>query len=116
MKKRRVLVCGGRHFSDRDALFIVLDAHLRTTALVIHGGARGADFLAGEWAKERGVPVKVYKADWRRHRYAAGPIRNKQMLREGRPDVVIAFPGGNGTANMIAQAQAALIPVITVTP
>ncbi|MEM9912925.1 MAG: hypothetical protein AAF922_19365 [Pseudomonadota bacterium] len=43
---------------------------------------------------------------------AAGPIRNKEMLDEGCPDLVVAFPGGRGTANMVKQAQAAGVEVL----
>ena len=53
----------------------------------------------------------MYPADWDTHGRGAGPIRNKQMLEEGKPDLVIAFPGGKGTANMIGQAKEAGIPV-----
>ena len=53
-----------------------------------------------------GVVVEEFKADWDKFGRAAGPIRNAQMLREGKPDLVVAFPGGRGTANMVAQAKA----------
>lgn len=116
--KQRVLVCGGRTFNKRQLLFDILDlAHDRNPiVLLIHGAASGADRLAGEWAKERGVPTNEYRADWDRHGRAAGPIRNKQMLDEAKPDLVIAFPGSVGTANMVAQAEGAGIPVARIRP
>lgn len=83
-------------------------------SVVIHGAARGADTLAAEWARDRGIPVLPFPADWDSHPRAAGPIRNAQMLREGKPDVVIAFPGGRGTANMIDQAERAGVPVLRI--
>jgi len=52
-----------------------------------------------------------FPADWSRHGKSAGPIRNRQMLIEGRPDIVVAFPGGKGTANMIKQAVEAGVKV-----
>ena len=74
-------------------------------SVVIHGGARGADQLAGAWAKERQVSYKTYPAQWDRYGKSAGFRRNEQMLNEGNPDLIIAFPGGNGTAHMMRIAR-----------
>jgi hypothetical protein len=79
--------------------------------LLIAGGASGADTLAARWAQDRGVPTQVYMAEWERLGREAGPIRNQRMLTEGKPDLVVAFPGGKGTANMVAQARAAGVRV-----
>lgn len=105
----KLLVCGGRDYHDRDAVFAALDrAHAkRPITMVIHGAASGADRLAGEWADDRGVLSASVKALWDKHgRKAAGPIRNRGMLTL-LPDGVVAFPGGNGTADMIGAARAA---------
>lgn len=109
----RILVCGGCEFVDQVAAFAVLDkAHTdRPISVVISGRARGADLIGERWAISRGVPVLPFPADWNRYGGYAGPIRNKQMLIEGKPDGVIAFPGGPGTRNMIQQAKAAGVPV-----
>ena len=71
--------------------------------------------MARKFAEWQGIPVKTFEADWDRHGKAAGPIRNKQMLDEGKPDLVVAFEGGKGTANMIAQAEAAGVRVFRAT-
>lgn len=81
---------------------------------IIAGGADGADSLAASWAAVENVNYKEYKADWYQYGKAAGPIRNKRMLEEGKPDLVIAFPGGKGTANMVALAKGAGIEVIQI--
>jgi hypothetical protein len=110
----RVLVCGGRHYDDYPALKYVLDhSALGPTSelTVIHGDALGADRLAGKWAKEVGAKVEAYPADWGGLGGRAGPIRNRQMIDEGRPDLVIAFAGGKGTADMMRQAKVAGIRV-----
>lgn len=114
----RILVCGGRDYKDRERLFAVLDAYRNSTSTmtVIHGDARGADCLAGEWAKDRNVPVCAFPADWNAHGKSAGPIRNAQMIREGQPNIVVAFPGGRGTDDMIRQARRAGINVVQVPP
>lgn len=82
-------------------------------AVVIHGAARGADRIAGEIAAALGLEVVSYPARWREHGRAAGPIRNRQMLEEGKPDRVIAFWDGRskGTAHMVNLAKAAGLPV-----
>jgi len=112
----RVLVCGGRDFNDHDRVFAVLDdVHQeRWISEIIYGCATGADQLARDWARYRGRESTGFPADWKRHGKAAGPKRNTRMIEEGKPDLVIAFPGGKGTANMVAQARAAGIEVIEV--
>lgn len=114
----RVLVCGGRDFKDWKWLFAALDAFRKDNgvAVVIHGCARGADDWASVWARDRGIPEERYPADWLTHGKGAGPIRNKQMLTKGKPDQVIAFPGGRGTDNMIQQAEKAGVPVYRPAP
>jgi len=109
----KILVCGGRDYSDRKRVYQILDAvHAKFTITeLIHGAARGADSLGGEWARERGIPEKAYPAQWDKHGRGAGPIRNQQMLDEGKPDGVVAFPGGNGTADMIRRSKAAGLKV-----
>lgn len=115
----RVLICGGRQFSDAEYLAETLDALLRQRgpfAVVMHGAACGADNMAGEWAMGRGIPVQEFPAQWTafKNRRSAGPIRNQQMLTEGKPDVVIAFPGSRGTAHMMRLAREAGVEVIEV--
>src|SRR5271167_2213334 len=73
--------------------------------VVIEGGASGADRLARRWAGTNRVHVETFEADWLKYGRGAGPIRNALMLTIGKPDVVVAFPGGSGTRNMIHQAE-----------
>jgi hypothetical protein len=114
----RILVCGGRDFNDSVFLYKYLDKMHAEQPIeeVIEGGAIGADTIARNWAMDRGVNVTTYWANWNKHGNAAGPIRNKRMLVQGDPDVVVAFPGGRGTANMMAQALGANIRVIIPKP
>lgn len=110
----KAIVCGGRNYSDQHRLFSELDGE--GISVVIHGCASGADMLAVLWAVQMGIPVVAFPADWDKHGRAAGPIRNKQMLDDGKPDIVIAFPGGRGTENMISQAEAAGVLVRRIEP
>lgn len=84
-------------------------------ARLAHGGARGADACAGRWAAERGVECAVYPAAWASEGPSAGHLRNRRMLREERPDAVVAFPGGAGTLDMMNQAARAGITVLQTT-
>lgn len=106
-----ILVCGGRDYQDRVRLFWEL-GHLEDVSLVIAGGATGADALAVEWAEQNTIPTRVFKPDWKQHGRAAGPIRNQRMLDEGKPDLVVAFPGGRGTDDMVNRARTAGIKVL----
>lgn len=109
----RVIVCGGRDYSDADRMAAVMDRY-RTRfgiSVLIEGGATGADSLAREWAHKSGILVATFPADWEAHGPAAGPIRNAFMLESGEPDAVVAFPGGRGTADMVAKAEAAGVKV-----
>jgi len=99
----KIIVCGGRNFFSYPVVQLVLD-RFNITELA-HGGAVGTDSLAGAYAKANDIPYKVYKADWDKHGKAAGMIRNKEMLKDFDPYLVIAFPGGKGTENMIQISQ-----------
>lgn len=127
----RLLVCGGRDYglvtAERrkiytaiaEALNWVPTDHMDTWippkgTVIITGGARGVDTVADEWATVHWTQFEEYKADWDKHGKAAGPTRNKRMIDEGKPDVVLAFPGGGGTADMVRRAEAAGIRVIKV--
>lgn len=118
----KVLVCGSRNYTDFRTICRELDKLHATNpiALVIEGGAKGADTIARNWGGFHRVPVKTFPADWEKHGRAAGPIRNKQMLDEGKPDLVVAFPkdgklnATKGTANMVKQARERGIEVIVI--
>lgn len=132
----KVLICGSRFYGEepedkrdvrRRERAQVESAHVRSVLSAFHsaqpivrliqGGAKGADRMAKLWAHEAGIPVSefaVTPAEWHRFGKAAGPIRNKKMLREGQPDVVIAFPGGAGTAHMVKIAREAGVEVLII--
>lgn len=139
----RVLVCGGRDYGYRlrgiafgtpqwnsDTRRIAAERKLLTETLdgigitvLIHGAARGADELASLWAaKQWGVEPLPFPANWypRGRRggldKSAGPKRNQRMIDEGRPELVVAFPGGTGTADMVSKAEAAGIRVLRPSP
>ena len=116
----RVLVCGGRDFGKeaKERWFVqdYLDIqHLdRPITHLIQGGARGVDEEAKSWAETNNLPNTEYPANWGLYGKSAGYKRNVQMLEGGKPDLVIAFPGGKGTAMMIKLAKDAGVETIIV--
>jgi hypothetical protein len=112
----KVLVCGGRDFNDWTLLCDALDAvriEHGVITHIIHGCASGADKLADDWALMRGVQPVRCPANWNWQDKAAGPIRNAAMLAL-KPDLVVALPGGRGTADMVAKAEKAGVRVMHV--
>lgn len=130
-----VLVTGGRFFTDRDRLFAALDALDPRPTFIIEGGQRrylageivgGADYWAMRWAKDRGVPYRTFAAKWHDletppmkikkrpdgslYNALAGFVRNKTMI-ETQPNLVVAAPGGRGTADCVNRARSAGIEV-----
>lgn len=107
----KVLVCGGRDFTNTRKLYQALDS-LKPDA-IIQGGAAGADSIADLYAIERGLPAIEVKANWGYYDKAAGPIRNKWMLDFCSPDLVLAFPTerSRGTWDMVRQAKKAKVGV-----
>lgn len=126
----RVLICGGRDYTDwiafRTEMYRIAELrfprghedeygnYMYGPLTIIQGGAKGADNLAVQWAMVEWANLEEYPADWDTHGKAAGYIRNKQMLEEGKPDLVIAFPGGKGTENMVKLAKEAGVEVIEI--
>lgn len=109
----KVLVCGGNDFDNRQLFFLTLDRihEVRPiTEIVEWGVPTGASLLARQWATLRSVPSVAVPADFDAYPKRAIVIRNKKCLRQ-KPDVVVAFPGGDGTSDMLIQAKKAGVPV-----
>ena len=115
MKPERLLVCGGRDYWDWD-FFDHCMTPWRERAFIIQGGALGADFMASSWALIWGCGQREYPAQWHKLGKVAGFRRNTEMLVLGKPDRVIAFPGGPGTADMVSRAQDRGFPVTLFMP
>ena len=105
----RALVCGGRDFDDKQWLYEVLDTLPITE--IIQGDANGADLLAKQWAIDRDIDHQDFPARWQTEGRKAGPLRNRRMLDTATPDIVIAFPGGTGTNDMVKYAISKGVPV-----
>lgn len=111
----RLLVCGDRNWTNRQLMYEVLNRNKDQIEILIQGGARGADAIAEQWARLHSIPCLTFPANWKKHGNAAGPIRNTQMLKEGKPTDVLAFhddiDNSKGTKNMVEQARKAGVRV-----
>lgn len=104
MNRHVVIVTGSRDWADEEAIYRALDDSC--ASLVIEGGARGADAIARQWAKETGTKNRTFHANWLKYGRRAGPLRNKLMLNAYPDAIVLAFPlDGPGTWNCIEQAR-----------
>lgn len=105
----KVLICGGRDFSDygllADTLVGLIGQYDPKDVTIISGHARGADKLGERFANANECKLLIFPADWDKYKKAAGPIRNQRMIDEGKPDLVVAFQGGRGTQDMIKRAK-----------
>ena len=115
-----VLVTGGRDFVERDLTFAIMDFINTGPAtgpitLLIHGGARGADSMANTWAIERGVRRDIHRPKYQYDGDKRAPLGRNQEMVDLKPDFVVQFPGGAGTADCVTRARQANIPVLTVT-
>ena len=116
----RILVCGSRDYADQRRVHEVLDHFLYNitgSLVIVEGCARGADRLAEAWAATHNIAILHNPADWNKHGRAAGSIRNRRMVAEHDPHMVIAFytdrtKPSRGTSDMVRVAKAADIPVV----
>ncbi len=110
---RFIGVCGGRDYSDVGAVNRALRKHTLPDDVIVHGDAWGADKLAEGWAEYHGHSVIRVPALWKRHGRGAGPRRNA-VISALPLAKLIAFPGGVGTADMVARARKAGLEVVEV--
>lgn len=112
----RVLICSGRFYADTHTVTRVLELYASAQAInvLIHGGHQALGGIIETWARGTDIHVIRYPANWALHGKYAEVRRNLFMLQDSRPDVLLAFPGGEDTAECIRMAQKAGIRVIEV--
>jgi hypothetical protein len=117
---RRVLICGDRNWYNSARIFDMVERENERSPIgvIIEGGAKGADKIGGMAAVFHGIPLLKFSADWKKYGRAAGPIRNQQMLDEGKPTEIWAFHNNIeeslGTKNMVVKALKRDLPVLLV--
>lgn len=115
----RLLICGSRSWTDEGSIDQQIRLTRKSIEVVIEGEASGVDRIARRVAERYGLPVLAFPADWKKYGRRAGPIRNAQMLAEGRPTCVVAFTDDfdnprSGTRDMCAKAVRAGVPTTLV--
>jgi hypothetical protein len=114
----RVLITGSRDYEDTFQFNETLDELLKSydDPIIIAGGAKGADRLAKEYAHMNYLRYLEFPANWPKYKKKAGTLRNLQMLDEGKPHLVIAFPleGSIGTWHMVKIARERDVEVIVI--
>lgn len=103
----RVLICAGRHYTDSRRCRQVLEAfqRLHPVRVVIHGGSQFLGAQIEDWAREIGADLVRYPPNWQLHGKHAERLRNRFMLADSRPDIVLALPGGDDTEELLAQTR-----------
>ena len=119
----RIIVAGGRDFTDyallSETLDVILERYTLHEVQIVSGCCRGADALGEQYATVHGIPIKRFPADWLAYGKAAGPIRNRKMAEyaaEG-DGMLVAFWDGKsrGTASMIRLAEKYGLRIKTIT-
>ena len=110
-----LIVCGSGSMKDEQLIRSVLNEvhNDHRVRLVIHGGARGADRIANNWAKDNGIKIRICKAEWKKYDKPAAGIRNQEMIDKGNPGLVVAFWDGKASAtkDMLVRARENEVPV-----
>ena len=121
MDKLRILVCGGRHFSDYALLEKTINGVIAESGCkdieIVSGHCVGADRLGELYAEKHNVQVKIFPAEWKKYGKRAGSMRNKQMIdyiSGFKNKIVVAFVSAKtkGTRNTISLAKRANIRII----
>ncbi|NVZ99610.1 DUF2493 domain-containing protein [Pseudomonas gingeri] len=104
----RVLICAGRYYMNASMCRKVLEAYqqVRRIEVLIHGGNQYLGSTLEDWARETGTHIVRYPSNWQLYGKQAERRRNQFMLLDSEPDLVLAFPGGNDTEELVAQARA----------
>ena len=106
----RVLICGSREWGNLHYIYNFIKS-LPEDVVIIEGECSGADLAAKQAAIIYGYEFEPYPADWTKYGKKAGPIRNQQMLDEGKPDIVVGFHeninASKGTKDMFNKAKKA---------
>ena len=107
---KRIVIAGCRDYTNYNQAKEYIDIclsniHKENEIIIISGGAKGADALGEQYAKENGFKIERYNADWDKYGRSAGPKRNELMAKNC--DGVICFWGGQsrGTKSMINYAK-----------
>lgn len=100
----KTIIAGGRDITEWFHLQEAIEAYWNEITEVVSGGATGVDALGERFARECGIPIVQFKADWKRYGKMAGPMRNREMAEYAEALLAIWDGESRGTANMIEEA------------
>ena len=112
---KRILVTGSRDWDDISQIFNILNHLMKrwgTNLIIVHGGARGADTMAGQWAGVQFLQEEVHPADWDKYGKRAGFVRNAEMVALGA-DICVAFIKNNSKGATICADLAEKSGILT---
>jgi hypothetical protein len=97
----KLAIIGSRSFSSYNDLDNALKDLNFELALIISGGARGADQLAESWANANKIAFRVILPQWKKYGKGAGIVRNQLIVKEA--DFCLIFWDGKslGTKSTI---------------
>ena len=98
---KRVIIAGCRDFNNYDTLVEAINEAPFAIGTILSGGASGVDALGERYAREKNLPLLIYKADWARYGRAAGPMRNRQMAENANALIALWDSSSPGTRSMI---------------
>lgn len=113
---RRLIIAGSREFNDYARLSKVVSCLTRGWGNfeIVSGRCRGADRLGERYAREYGIPLKVFPAEWERYGKGAGPIRNQEMANYATHCIVFLGENSRGSKNMVETAKRYKLKVKTI--
>lgn len=102
-KKYNVAIIGSRNYNNKEAIFDYLDSKRDKIDILVSGGCpKGADSIAQEWAKKRGLSILIHYPDWSTGK-GAGFARNKNIVDSA--DIIVAWTtGSKGTQHSLDYA------------
>ncbi len=105
---KSIIICGDRNWTGRRTIYWFMEK-LPSDVRIITGGAKGADAIAENIRVSLDLDGKVYPANWTMFGKAAGPIRNRRMIEDESPYLVVGFHDNisrsRGTKNMLLLAK-----------
>jgi hypothetical protein len=107
MKTNRVIIAGSRTTpeNNKELLEQISQILPKENLTIVSGTARGGDRLGENWAKENGVEIRQFPAEWNKHGKSAGMIRNKEMAEYATELLLIWDGESRGSANMKKEAE-----------
>lgn len=116
MEYSRILVCGARDYNKpsyfREQMDRLVKSHFADKFVIIHGGHGGVNILAAQWAALGDYPTLEIRGNTPYYHSASERIQNQWLMDWGRPDLVLAFPGGRNTEDIVRHAKERGIHVI----